>query len=116
MARVEQAMSSSRFFCTKCGKEGVPIMRKRGQMREAGHLKKLYCIFCQEEVNHAEIRDIGGYSIEDFKQEFEAGRFVDGIRCENSALSICTCDKCPFNVEGKCWNCNKSEKCGHRPE
>ena len=30
-------MSQSRFFCTECGNEGLPIMRPKGQMREPGH-------------------------------------------------------------------------------
>lgn len=75
-------ISQSRFFCTKCGREGIPIIRKQGKIREAGHLKKLYCIYCGEEVNHAEVREIGGYTYEDFKEEFEAGRFIDGAREE----------------------------------
>ena len=104
-------MSQSRFFCTQCGREGLPVMRKNGQLREAGHLKKLYCIFCQQEVNHAEVREIGGYTEEDFRREFEAGRFVNGQR---EALAECTCKKCPFNYNGKCWNSKKDKDCGHR--
>ena len=104
-------ISQSRFFCTKCGREGFPIIRKAGQQREPGHLKKLYCIYCQEEVNHAEVREIGGYTEEDFKREFKLGRFVDGKR---ETLADCTNIKCPFNQNGKCWNSNKDNNCGHR--
>jgi len=104
-------MSQSRFFCTECGKEGVPIMRKMGQQRESGHLKKLYCIYCQKEVNHVEIKELGNYTLEDFKKEFEAGRFVNGQR---QPLAECTCSKCPFNINSHCWNSNRSEDCGHR--
>ena len=75
-------MSKSRFFCTKCGREGIPILRKKGQLREPGHLKKLFCIYCQKVVNHAEIREIGGYTEEDFRQEFESGLFKNGQRIE----------------------------------
>lgn len=105
--------SQSRFFCTKCGKEGLPIQRKAGQQREPGHLKKLYCIYCQEEVNHAEVREIGGYTEEDFKKEFEMGRFTD--QGQREVLSDCTNYNCPFNKNGKCWNSNRSNNCGHRP-
>ncbi len=90
----------------------MPIQRKQGQQREPGHLKKLYCIYCGEEVNHAEIREIGGYTVEDFKREYAMGRFVDGQRVESEE---CTCQDCEFNVDGRCWNSNKSNNCGHRP-
>lgn len=107
-------MSQSRFFCTECGREGLPVMRSKGQMREPGHLKKLYCIYCKKEVNHVEIREIGGYTEEDFKREYELGRFKDGLREEPSKLAQCTCSKCPCNVNGKCWNSNKEYHCPHR--
>ena len=29
------------FYCTSCGKKGIPIVRKAGAGRESGHLKKL---------------------------------------------------------------------------
>lgn len=106
-------ISQSRFFCTNCGKEGIPIQRKTGHQREAGHLKKLYCIYCQQEVNHAEIRAIGGYTEEDFKKEFELGRFVDGQR---GLIAECTKKICPFNINGKCWNSNCSANCKHKPK
>lgn len=108
------AVTPSRFFCTKCGREAFPIMRKKGHQREAGHLKKLYCIYCKEEVNHAEIREIGGYDVEDFKQEYKLGRFVNGNKIAIQDLMSCTCDTCPFNINGKCWNSNYSNDCGHR--
>ena len=115
MARTNFALSNSEFYCTKCGKKGLPVMRKKGQQREPGHLKKLYCIFCKEEVNHAEIRSIGGYTYEDFLEEFEAGRFVNGLKEKINDLPTCTCEHCPFNKDGRCWNSNHSNECGHRP-
>ena len=33
----------SDFYCTECGRKGIPIIRIAGKEREAGHLKKLYC-------------------------------------------------------------------------
>ena len=107
-------MTPSRFFCTQCGREGIPVQRKKGQEREGGHLKKLYCMYCKQEVNHAEVRDIGGYTEEDFRREFEAGRFVDGKREEIKDLLECTCSTCPFNYNGRCWNSDYSNDCGHR--
>ena len=50
--------SISNFYCTKCGNQGIPISRKNGSRRGYQHLKKLYCIYCKEEVNHIEVRDI----------------------------------------------------------
>ena len=70
----------SNFYCTKCGHKGIPILRKPGQTREPGHLKKLYCLYCDEEVNMVEIKNNGKYTLEDFLIEFENGNFVDGVR------------------------------------
>lgn len=106
----------SRFFCTCCGKEGLPVLRPLNHIREAGHLKKLYCLNCKKETNHAEIREIGGYSQEDFEKEFSQGRFVEGKRVKINELYTCSLDNCPFNHDGKCWNANNSEKCKYKPE
>lgn len=108
-------MSQSRFFCTECGREGIPLMRPKGHIREPGHLKKLYCMYCGKEVNHAEVREIGGYTEEDFQREFKLGRFKDGLRIEDKDLLQCSNINCPFNVNGKCWNTNNSYNCGFKP-
>ena len=113
MAKTYQ-MTQSRFFCTRCGQEGIPIYRKKGQQRGGGHLKKLYCLSCGEEVNHAEICEVGEYNIDIFKQEYDLGRFVNGNRVAIKDLLDCSCSNCPFNVNGKCWNSNWSNDCGHR--
>lgn len=109
-------MTQSRFFCTQCGKEGLPVMRKVGHQREPGHLKKLYCIYCGEQVNHVEIKETGSYTEEDFKREFKLGRFKDGQREEKKDLLKCSNTSCPFNVNGKCWNSNNSNECRHKPK
>lgn len=71
----------STFYCTCCGKRGIPIARKRGQGREAGHLKKLYCLNCKREVNHVECKEFTHYTEEDFLFEFNHGNFAeDGTR------------------------------------
>ena len=62
-----------KFYCTRCGNEGIPIFRRGNQRREAGHLKKLYCLHCKEEVNHAEICD--NYTYNSFMLEFNLGNF-----------------------------------------
>ena len=86
----------SDFYCTECGRKGIPIIRIVGKEREAGHLKKLYCLYCQKETNHAEIRPFGKYNKEDFKKEFRLGRFVNGNRIK------------------RCWNCSYSFDCEYR--
>ena len=83
-----QKTTTSEFYCTKCGRRGIPIARKVGKQREAGHLKKLYCPFCREEVNHAEIRPFGEYNYEDFKLEFDLGRFVNGNKIPTTYSSV----------------------------
>jgi hypothetical protein len=65
------------FYCTKCGNKGIPIARKKGQEREAGHLKKLFCLKCQEETNHVECKPFSHYEHEDFLFEFENGNFTE---------------------------------------
>lgn len=105
----------SRFFCTQCGNEGIPVQRKQGQERSSGHLKKLYCIYCKEEVNHVEIKENDNYTYEDFREEYELGRFKEGNRENLNDLIVCNCDTCPFNKDGKCWNANYTYDCPHRP-
>ena len=103
--------TTSDFYCTKCGNKGIPIMRLAGRDREAGHLKKMYCIYCQEETNHAEIRHFGDYRYEDFKKEFELGRFIDGQRLPINKLKGCKNHNCKCNIKGKCWNANGKNEC-----
>lgn len=69
------------FYCTQCGKKGLPVVRRRGSMREPGHLKRLYCVFCNKEVNHVEVSPCGKYTYEMFLAERKANNFnEDGER------------------------------------
>lgn len=71
----------SNFYCVRCGNKGIPVARTNRKIREGGHLKKLYCLHCNQETNHAECRGFGQYDYEDFKIEFENGNFTDdGVR------------------------------------
>ena len=68
-------LSFSDFYCTKCGLKNFPIARQSGKEREPGHLKKMFCLHCQEETNMAEIRPYGMYNLNDFWMEYEYGNF-----------------------------------------
>lgn len=73
----------SDFYCTCCGNKGIPVFRTVGQEREPGHLKKLFCLNCQDEKNMVEVRSIGKYNLEHFWIEYEYGNFdKDGNRIE----------------------------------
>ena len=73
----------SDFYCTKCGMKGIPVFRTIGQEREPGHLKKLFCLNCQEETNAAEVRFNSKYTLDDFWIEYEGGNFDEaGNRIE----------------------------------
>ena len=63
------------FYCTQCGKRGFSIPRKVGKEREAGHLKKMYCLNCHKEQNFVECKPFTKYDKEDFIVEFEYGNF-----------------------------------------
>lgn len=65
----------SDFYCTKCGLKNFPIIRTIGGERESGHLKKLFCIHCQQEVNMVEIKPKGKYTLNEFWLEYEYGNF-----------------------------------------
>lgn len=107
-------MLLSDFYCAECGVKGIPIMRKAGQNREAGHLKKLFCLKCQKETNHAEIRPYGSYRYENFLEEYELGRYHKGKKIPVSKLEVCGEKECPYNKHGHCWNSNYSFDCGKR--
>lgn len=75
-------MTVSDMYCTQCGKKNIPIPRMKGKERENGHLKKMYCIYCQKQTNMVEIRNFGsGYTLDDFLLEFNMKNFdKDGNR------------------------------------
>lgn len=69
------------FYCTQCGKKGIPIARNTGKYKKPGHLKKLYCLNCKIDINHAECVEFSCYDSEMFRKEFQAGNFKkDGSR------------------------------------
>lgn len=80
--RLMNKTTMSDMYCTQCGKKNIPVQRRVGREREPGHLKKMWCIYCNKEVNMVEVRDFGtGYTKEDFYWEYENGNFnEDGTR------------------------------------
>lgn len=66
-----------RFFCCSCGREGIPLVRRRGREREAMHLKSLWCPFCKGDYNHVECRN--DQEIKMFKEKYEAGEYNDKV-------------------------------------
>ena len=63
------------FYCMKCGYKGIPIQRKSGFQHSKFHRKKLYCIYCQEEVNHVECKN--EEDVEEFLENFKNGVYKD---------------------------------------
>jgi len=68
---IRQNFSISDFYCSKCGKRGISIPRKHGQSREKGHIKDLYCIYCNTVTKHIEISN--SYTYYDFIEDFNNG-------------------------------------------
>ncbi|MCQ2499365.1 MAG: hypothetical protein MJ133_10330 [Lachnospiraceae bacterium] len=80
MGNANKFITDHDFYCTRCGRKGIPVCR-HGRMREPGHLKKLFCINCQEEINHVECVSASKYTVEDFLKEYENSNFtIDGTR------------------------------------
>ncbi len=67
-----------RFFCIKCGQEGIPLARRQGRKHEKFHRKKLYCPHCKEEINHIECKN--DEEVYNFKRDFEEGVFADEVK------------------------------------
>ena len=75
--------TTSEFYCTQCGKKGIPIIRKDSRNRESGHLKKLYCLTCGQETNHVECKIFSRYTHNEFLIEFNNHNFTsEGNRIE----------------------------------
>jgi hypothetical protein len=66
------------FYCLNCGKKGIPIARKRGHQHSNGHYKKLFCLYCNEEINHFECKNY--CDVIEFKEKFEKGEFKDAAK------------------------------------
>lgn len=71
----------SRFFCLNCGQEGIYIPRKKSHRHAKDHRKKIYCPWCQEDVNHLECKT--QEEVWTFKENF-----VNGVYKDEAADSI----------------------------
>ena len=84
MRKTQKGMKSHSFYCLRCGREGIPILRQQGFQRERFHRKRLYCPFCKEEVNHIECKTYEEVQI--FKDAFEREEFKEEAE---ESLSYC---------------------------
>lgn len=73
-----------KFYCMNCGRQGIPIARKRGHLHKSAHRKKLYCIWCKCEVNHMEIRNAEEEA--EFLENFKNGVYKDEVA---DSLAVC---------------------------
>lgn len=78
MAKRGGNMVASDMYCTKCGKQNIPIARKGSKQREKGHHKKMYCIHCQKEYNMVEIKYFGDK--EQFLEDYATGKFLAEVQ------------------------------------
>lgn len=69
------AYTEHSFYCIKCGNKGIPLMRRQSLQHEKMHRKKLYCLYCKEEVNHVECKDLE--EVETFKLNFKNGVYIN---------------------------------------
>lgn len=72
---IGRRVEEHRFFCLRCGREGIPIQRRLSLQRGINHRKRLYCPWCKMEINHIECRT--ELEVQDFKKRFENGEFAE---------------------------------------
>lgn len=61
------------FYCTECGFR-MELPRPRSKKRETGHLKRLYCCRCKQEINFVECNNTS-YSHKEYLIDKENGVF-----------------------------------------
>lgn len=66
-----------KFLCVNCSYNALPMFVSRDlkEQREAGHLKKMFCLSCGKEINHAEVTESGPYTVTEFHLEWAEGNF-----------------------------------------
>ena len=73
--RTTQFSLNSAFYCMACGNRGIPIARRKSHQHEKHHRKKIYCLYCKEEINHIECRTAEEIRI--FQRNFRKGVYED---------------------------------------
>lgn len=64
-----RGMTLSDLYCEKCGLK-MTVPRQRGNTREKGHLKTMYCVICKVETQFLEVRQ-RDYTIENARGDKE---------------------------------------------
>ena len=86
------------FYCMNCGRKGIPLSRRVSLQHGKFHRKKLYCIYCKEEVNHIECRT--PEEVEEFKENFENGVYKDEAQDSLSYVRSCGIRQDDLRQEG----------------
>lgn len=74
----------NQFYCMRCGRCVMTLPRARGRQRERFHRKKLWCPWCQKELNCVEVKN---YEEEqEFKDLFSLGVFQEEVE---ESIEIC---------------------------
>lgn len=73
-----RSYSEHSFYCINCGHKGIPLQRRESHKHSKFHMKKLYCIYCGEEVNHIECRTME--EVEKFKSNFSKGVYKNDAK------------------------------------
>ena len=77
----------SNFYCLCCFRK-MPLARRKSNMREKEHLKKIYCFGCNREVNHYEVREFDAdFTLDNLKARVRSGEF-DMLKTEEKKESI----------------------------
>ena len=66
------------FYCINCGKKGIPLQRRTGHKHGKFHMKKLYCLYCKQEVNHIECSN--AVEVKKFKENFLKGVYKNDAK------------------------------------
>lgn len=67
--------------CPQCGTITY-IHRRMAKQKKVGHLKKLYCYVCQEEVNQVEVKEPTQFYIDETVNLTPTNKKGDRITCK----------------------------------